>query len=139
MKNVTILGSTGSIGTSALELLEALGDRFAVVGLAAGANTSLLCRQAKKFRPKIVSLKTSEEAQKLRAFLQDSSVRVVHGPEGAEEVARFEENEVVVSAITGIDGLRPTLEAVRTGGRVALANKESMVVAGALLRREAEV
>jgi len=138
MRNIAILGSTGSIGTNTLELLEVLGDRFAVVGLAAGANTPLLLRQVEKFRPKIVSLKTKEEAEKLRSRLKNKTVRVVYGSEGAEEVARFEENDIVVSAITGIEGLRPTLAAIRAGLRVALANKESLVVAGAILQAEAE-
>lgn len=138
MKNVTVLGSTGSIGTNALELIASLRDRFAVVGLAAGANISLLLRQVEKFRPKIVSVKTAEAAQKLGAILRDSSIQIVHGTEGAQEVAGFRENEVVISAITGIDGLEPTLAAIRAGFRVALANKESMVVAGAILRQEAE-
>jgi 1-deoxy-D-xylulose-5-phosphate reductoisomerase len=138
MKNIAILGSTGSIGTNTLELLEALGDKFGVVGLAAGANTSLLLRQVEKFRPKIVSLKTREEAEKLRDRLKNKAVQVVYGSEGAEEVARFGDNDIVVSAITGIEGLRPTLAAVRAGLRVALANKESLVVAGAILRAEAE-
>jgi 1-deoxy-D-xylulose-5-phosphate reductoisomerase len=124
VKNITILGSTGSIGTNTLALVEAFGDRFAVAGLAAGANTSLLLMQVEKFRPKIVSLKTKEEAEKLRDGLKNKTVRVVYGSAGAEEVARFEENEIVVSAITGIEGLRPTLAAVRAGLRVALANKE---------------
>jgi len=138
MKNVTVLGSTGSIGTNALELIASLRDRFAVVGLAAGANTSLLLRQVEKFRPKIVSVKGAEAAHRLQSLLRDSTIQVVHGTEGAEEVARFQENEIVISAITGIDGLRPTLAAIRAGMRVALANKESLVVAGAILQREAK-
>ncbi len=138
MKKVTILGSTGSIGTNALAVLENLRDRFDIVGLAAGANAALLFRQVEKFRPKIVSLKTEEAARKFKALLGDSSTKVVWGTEGAEEVAGFEENDIVVSAITGIDGLRPTIAAIRAGVRVALANKESMVVAGSLLRQEAE-
>lgn len=138
MKKVTVLGSTGSIGTNTLDLLDHFKDRFQVVGLAAGMNTALLFEQVKKFQPRIVSVKTAAGAQKLRALLSPSSPRIVHGREGAEEVAGYEENEIVVSAITGVEGLRPTLAAIRAGGRVALANKEAMVVAGALLQREAE-
>jgi len=137
MKKIAVLGSTGSIGTNSLELVDKLKGRFAVVGLAAGSNTPLLIRQVEKFKPKIISLKTKEEALKLKDRFKNLSLRVVYGPEGAEEVARFEENDIVVSAITGIEGLRPTFSAIRTGRRVALANKESLVVAGAILQAEA--
>ncbi len=138
MKNIAILGSTGSIGTNTLKLVEALGDTFRVVGLAAGENTSLLLRQVEKFRPRVVSMKTKEAAEKLKERVKNKAVRVVYGSEGAEEVACFDRNDVVVSAITGIEGLRPTLAAVRAGLRVALANKESLVAAGAILQAQAE-
>ena len=137
MKNIVVLGSTGSIGTNTLELAERLKDRFSVVGLAAGSNLSLLRRQVEKFRPKIVSVKTKEQALELGESVGGFSVRVVYGPEGAAEVAAWEETDIVVSAITGIDGLGPTFTAARTGARLALANKESMVVAGALLQAQA--
>jgi 1-deoxy-D-xylulose-5-phosphate reductoisomerase len=137
MKNIVVLGSTGSIGTNTLELAERLKDRFSVVGLAAGSNLSLLRRQVEKFRPKIVSVKTKEQALELGESVGGFSVRVVYGPEGAAEVAAWEETDIVVSAITGIDGLGPTFIAARTGARLALANKESMVVAGALLQAQA--
>jgi len=137
MKKIAVLGSTGSIGTSTLEIVGRMADEFAVVGLAAGSNISLLHEQVRKFSPKIVSLKTQAEAARLRADLNGLPIRVVHGPEGAEEVARFEENDIVVAAITGIEGLRPTVAAVETGVRVALANKETMVVAGAILQSRA--
>lgn len=137
MKKLAVLGSTGSIGTNTLELVEKLKGRFAVVGLAAGSNTPLLIKQVEKFRPKIVSLKTKEEASKLRESLKDIPLRIVYGPEGAEEVALFDDNDIVVSAITGIEGLRPTFSAIRAGLRVALANKESLVVAGAIIQAEA--
>jgi 1-deoxy-D-xylulose-5-phosphate reductoisomerase len=137
MKKIAVLGSTGSIGVNTLELAGRLGERFRVVGLAAGANTALLAEQVNRFSPEIVSVKNREAADSLRRGLADSSVRVVFGPQGAEEVAGSRNNDIVVSAITGIDGLKPTLAAVRSGGRVALANKESLVVAGALLQAEA--
>ncbi len=138
MKNIAILGSTGSIGTNTLEVLDGLGDRFCVTGLAAGANMPLLLRQVVRFKPRIVSLKTKEAAEKLRERLRNKKIRVVYGSAGAEEVAGFEENDIVVSAITGIEGLKSTLVAVRAGLRVALANKESLVVAGAILQAQAE-
>lgn len=137
MKNIAILGSTGSIGCNTLEVVDHLWPQFRVVALAAGRNASLLATQVEKYKPKIVSLRRREEAEKFRRKFKDLKLRVAYGPEGAEEVAGFEENDIVVSAITGIDGLRPTLTAVRTGKKVALANKESMVVAGAILQKEA--
>jgi 1-deoxy-D-xylulose-5-phosphate reductoisomerase len=137
MKKIAVLGSTGSIGTSALELADRLRDRFRVVGLAAGSNTALLLEQAARFKPDLISVRTREAADHLRRNLRDFGTRVVFGTEGAEEVASAEANDIVVAAITGVDGLRPTLAAVRSGCRVALANKESLVVAGALFQAEA--
>jgi 1-deoxy-D-xylulose-5-phosphate reductoisomerase len=134
MKNISVLGSTGSIGRSSLEVIDKLSHRFKVVGLAAGRNTQLLEKQVEKFRPKIVSLERKEEAEDLRRKLRGKSIKVTFAQEGAEEVASFSENDIVISAITGIDGLRPTLAAVQEGKKVALANKESMVVAGPLIQ-----
>jgi 1-deoxy-D-xylulose-5-phosphate reductoisomerase len=137
MKKIAVLGSTGSIGTSTLDLAERLKEQFSVVGLAAGSNLSLLRRQMEKFQPQIVSVKTREQARELRESLNDYSGRILHGAEGAAEVAGWPGTDIVVSAITGIEGLGPTFTAVRSGARLALANKESMVVAGALLQAQA--
>jgi len=133
MENVSILGSTGSIGQNTLKVVENLSFRFKVIGLAAGYNTERLLEQVEKFKPKIVSLEREEDAEAFERKIKDDSLRIVSGQDGAEEVASLNENDVVVSAITGINGLRPTLAAVRSGKRVALANKESMVVAGPLI------
>ena len=134
MENIAVLGSTGSIGRSSLEVIDKLSHRFKIVGLTAGRNTKLLEKQVEKFRPKIVSLEKKEEAEEFRQKLKEKSIRVTFAHEGAEEVASFSENDIVISAITGIDGLRPTLAAVKEGKKVALANKESMVVAGRLIQ-----
>ena len=134
MKSISVLGSTGSIGRSSLEVIDKFSHRFKVVGLAAGRNTQLLEKQVEKFRPKIVSLERKEEAEDLRRKFRGKSIKVTFAQEGAEEVASFSENDIVISAITGIDGLRPTLAAVQEGKKVALANKESMVVAGPLIQ-----
>ncbi len=134
MKNIAILGSTGSIGRNTLQIVENLSQKFRVVGLAAGRNLELFLKQVDKFRPKIVSLDRKEEAKELEQRIKHASLNVVYGQEGAEEVASFEENDIVVSAITGIKGLRPTLAAVESGKKVALANKESMVAAGPLIQ-----
>jgi len=134
MKNISVLGSTGSIGRSSLEVIDKLSHRFKVVGLAAGRNTQLLEKQVEKFGPKIVSVEKKEEAEDLKRKFKGKSIQVTFAQEGAEEVASFSENDIVISAITGIDGLRPTLAAVQEGKKIALANKESMVVAGSLIQ-----
>jgi len=138
MKNISVLGSTGSIGCNTLEVVENLSHRFRVTGMAAGRNFELCCRQVQRFSPHIVSLERKEDAERFKRICEDSKIKVVFGPEGAEEVARFEESDIVVSSITGIEGLKPTLAAVKSGKKVALANKESMVVAGPLIQAEAE-
>jgi 1-deoxy-D-xylulose-5-phosphate reductoisomerase len=130
---ISILGSTGSIGRNCLEVVSQSKNKWEVVGLAAGRNIALFEKQVEKFRPKIVSLERREDAADFRRKYPDYASRIFHGQEGADAVARYEENDIVVSAITGINGLRPTLGAVRSGKRVALANKESMVVAGPLI------
>lgn len=134
MENVSILGSTGSIGRSALDVIKKLGHKFQVVGLVAGRNSQLLRKQVENFKPKIVSLERKEDAQEFKRSYQDVPIQIMFGEEGAEEVSKFDENDIVVSAITGINGLKPTLAAVRAGKKVALANKESMVVAGPLIQ-----
>jgi len=137
VRTVAILGSTGSIGTSSLDVIDRMAGRFEVTALAAGSNVSLLARQIKKYRPEVVSVRKKSDAEALRPLSRRLGIRVLFGPEGADEVAGAGRADTVVSAITGIDGLRPTLAAVRAGKRVALANKESVVVGGALLRKEA--
>ncbi|MFQ6108928.1 MAG: 1-deoxy-D-xylulose-5-phosphate reductoisomerase [Candidatus Aminicenantales bacterium] len=137
-KSIAILGSTGSIGRSTLQVVERLSSRFKVVGLAAGRNVRLLQEQIEKFRPRVVSLEREEEADKLRSLCRNYQVEIVFGEKGAEQVAGLEESDSVVSAITGIKGLKPTIAAVRAGKRVALANKESMVVAGSFIQGEAQ-
>jgi 1-deoxy-D-xylulose-5-phosphate reductoisomerase len=137
-RRIAILGSTGSIGVNALGLVSRYPDRFEVVSLAAGENLDVAASQVRAFRPKLVSVKTEEGMNLLRERTRDvPGVTYVFGVRGAEEVASVPEAETVLSAIVGAAGLRPTLAAVRAGKTVGLANKESMVVAGALVRREA--
>ena len=137
MKTVAILGSTGTIGRNALDVIRRLPCEFKVAALAAGANSRLLEDQAREFRPRIVSLGRPEDAASFRRDVRIPGLKVLAGPEGAEEIGGDPGSGFVVSAITGIAGLRPTLAAVRAGKTIALANKESMVVAGPFLRREA--
>ena len=136
-RGIAILGSTGSIGTSVLDVVDRLGERFRVTALAAGSNLPLLSAQVEKYRPALVSVSDKKNAGEIRRLSRRWRTKVVHGPEGALEVARAEGADIVVSAITGMSGFGPTLEAVRAGRRVALANKESMVVGGAFLLEEA--
>jgi 1-deoxy-D-xylulose-5-phosphate reductoisomerase len=138
MKKVSILGSTGSIGRNCLEVISRSKNRWEVVGLSAGRNRELFRKQVAEFRPKILSLEREEDAAAFRREYPENSANIFHGQEGAEAVARYEKSDIVVSAITGINGLRPTLSAVQAGKRVALANKESMVVAGPLLMETAQ-
>lgn len=137
VKNVSILGSTGSIGQSTLEIISHLKESFHVVGLSAGRNKELLYKQIIDYEPDIVSLSSEKEADELKRMKFNHEVEIRCGQEGAEEVAGYPKNDIVISAITGIKGLKPTIAAVRSGKRVGLANKESMVAAGALINKEA--
>jgi len=137
MRRVAILGSTGSIGRSTLDIVRRNPRRFRISALAAGSNLRVLARQIREFKPALVSVARAEDAGDLARLVGPTRTFVTFGPAGAEDVAAFEGNDIVVSAITGTSGLRPTLAAVKAGKPVALANKESMVVAGPLLRREA--
>lgn len=137
MKKVAILGSTGTIGRNTLDVIRHHRRHFRVTALAAGSNIRLLEEQIREFRPEIVSLERKEDADFIRNRFKKDSLRVTHGLDGAQEIGGNPGNDIVVSAITGINGLKPTLAAVRAGKSVALANKESMVVAGSLLQAEA--
>lgn len=130
MKLVTILGSTGSIGRSALEVISKCRDRFKVIGLTANSNIRLLEDQIKKFKPEIVAVADGANAIKLRKKLD---IEVLSGNAGIAEVASYSRSDFVLSAIVGFAGLLPTLSAVRAGKTVGLANKESLVVAGEIV------
>ena len=134
MKRIVILGSTGSIGRSTLDIVDRYPDAYDVVGLAAGRNADLLIRQIQTYKPRIVSFAKKQDAERFMAQGRVSEMQVVWGEEGAEEVAASGDADVVISAITGIFGLRPTMSALEAGRTVALANKESMVVAGPLFQ-----
>ncbi len=136
-RSLAILGSTGSIGTGVLDVVDRLTGRFRVTALAAGSNLPRLAEQIEKYRPALVSVKGKSDLEGLRRLSRRYGTKLVHGPDGPLKVARADGADIVVSAITGIDGFGPTLEAVRAGRRVALANKESMVVGGELLKQEA--
>ncbi len=140
MKRIAILGSTGSIGRSTLNVVEWHPDRFKVVALAAGRNLDEVFEQAKRWKPQLVSVSAASDAENLRTRLHSSGVRditVTHGAAGTVAVASHPEVDFVVSAIVGVAGLEATYEAVRAGKTVGLANKECMVAAGELITAEA--
>lgn len=136
MKRLAVLGSTGSIGTSALAVVEDNPDHFEIVALAAGRNLDLLHRQVARHRPALVSVARREDAHALASELPDT--RVVWGEEGLAEAACHPDGEMVVAAMVGSAGLAPTLAAIRAGKHLALANKETLVVAGELVMAEVE-
>ena len=138
MKNISILGSTGSIGRQTLDVVSQHPDKFRVVGLTAGENIQLLAEQVRAFRPVAVSVRDEALADDLRALIPGETLEIFHSRDGACEIARMEESEQVVSSIVGASGLLPTLTAVKAGKDIALANKESLVVAGEIITREAE-
>jgi 1-deoxy-D-xylulose-5-phosphate reductoisomerase len=138
LKNISILGSTGSIGKQTLEVISRYPERFRVLGLSAGENIGLLLEQIREFRPEAVSVKDSGIVESLRSRLRDTRVEILSGTEGASGIAALDSNDLVVSAMVGASGLVPTLSAVKAGKDVALANKESLVVAGEILTGEAE-
>ncbi|MGH9510205.1 MAG: 1-deoxy-D-xylulose-5-phosphate reductoisomerase [Terriglobales bacterium] len=140
MKRIAILGSTGSIGNSTLSIVEQYPERFAVVSLAAGGNVDAAFEQAKRWKPRVVSMATPEAAEMLRARLRSegiTGIEVAEGAAGSVRVATHPEADFVVSAIVGVAGLEATYEAVRAGKTVGLANKECLVAAGELLTAEA--
>jgi 1-deoxy-D-xylulose-5-phosphate reductoisomerase len=131
MKKITVLGSTGSIGISSLDVINNNPDRFQIVALAAGKNIKLLKRQIEKFHPQIVAVSKNEDAHKLRDSLDNNNkVKIVAENEGMREVASIHAADIVISAISGAAGLSPTLAAINAGKDIALANKETMVMAG---------
>ena len=134
MKHLAILGSTGSIGKNVLRIVEAYPDRFAVKALAGGQNVDLLAAQAKQFSPEVAVMMDDVLAYRLEKEVSPSQgVKVLYGPEGYKTAATLASVDLVVSAMAGSAGLLPTLAAVEHGKPVALANKESLVMAGDLL------
>jgi 1-deoxy-D-xylulose-5-phosphate reductoisomerase len=136
-KKISILGSTGSIGKNVLKVAASFPEHFTVVGLTAGWNIDLLREQIEAFSPLLVSVAEEKTVEKLRALLPSSTrTEIVWGQEGNEQVASLNDADMVVSAIVGAAGLLPTLAAIRSGKDVALANKETLVMAGRLIMDE---
>jgi 1-deoxy-D-xylulose-5-phosphate reductoisomerase len=141
MKRIAILGSTGSIGKSSLNIVESFPDRFSVVSMAAGNNVDLAFEQARRWRPEILSMGTAEAASQLFDRLKqaglNSEVEVLQGSSGTVKVSTHPDADFVVSAIVGVAGLEATHEAVKAGKTIGLANKECLVAAGDLITAEA--
>lgn len=138
MKNIVILGSTGSIGTNTLDIVDRFPEEFRVIGLTAGSNDDKLEAQIRRFRPAFAALANEAAAEKLRRRCTDLPVKIFAGQEGVTQVAQSPDGELVISAIVGGAGLLPTLAAIRAGKQIALANKEPMVMAGSLMQAEAK-
>lgn len=136
MKRISILGSTGSIGVNALKVIDARRPDFEVVALAAGRNVDLLASQIESFRPAVVSVLDEGHADMLRGKLRKGATRIVWGESGYAEVAAFDKADMVVSSMVGAAGLLPTLKAIEAGKDIALANKETLVMAGELVMRK---
>lgn len=139
MKKIAILGSTGSIGTSALKVIETNPDKYSVSALTAGNNIELLFEQISRFRPKVVAVSDESQAKNLRDRLSGKyETEVLFGIEGFIQIASLSDADTVVSAMSGAAGLVPTYEAIKSGKEIALANKETMVMAGSIIMNMAE-
>src|SRR5271169_6165132 len=133
MKGLSILGSTGSVGTNVLRVVDSFPERFRVLGLSGGGNVELLAAQVARYKPKVVSVATDAARQALLGILGRGSVTVGVGTEGMVEVATHGDSEMVVASAVGAVGLVPTYRALETGKDVAIANKETLVMAGELM------
>ena len=132
MKAITLLGSTGSIGTQTLDIVEHNPDKFRIVGLAAGSNVEMLARQVRQFRPEIVAIGNEAKLTELKAAIADLDYRpiIVAGAQGTIEVASYGDAQSVVTGIVGCAGLLPTIAAIEAGKDIALANKETLIAGG---------
>lgn len=132
-RKISILGSTGSIGTQALEVIEKLQDKFEIVAIAGGSNIELLKQQAIKFKPKYVCI-GKETTEKINI----PDTKILYGSEGLEEICTNKENDIILVAVSGKIGLKPTLKAIENGIDIALANKETLVMAGDIVMQKAK-
>ncbi len=133
MKKIAILGSTGSIGTQTLDVVRQHREDFEVTALSAGGNIDLLERQIREFHPSLISVGSEEKARELKQKTADLQIEIRYGMEGLLAVAAQEESQILVTAVVGMLGIRPTIAAIRAGKDIALANKETLVTAGHLI------
>ena len=132
MKKIAILGSTGSIGTQTLDVARTNGD-IQVLGISAGRNIKMLEEQAREFHPQLIAVWDENAARDLAVRLKDMDVKIVSGMEGLLELARMPQTDILVTAVVGMIGIRPTMEGIKAGKDIALANKETLVTAGHLI------
>ncbi|MZH13660.1 MAG: 1-deoxy-D-xylulose-5-phosphate reductoisomerase [Nitrospinae bacterium] len=138
MKKISLLGSTGSIGVSTLDVVERNPESFQILALSAGSNVDLFAEQIRKFKPQIAALFDSKKVSLLKEKISDLDVEVLSGEKGMVSVATHPEVDVVVSGVVGSAGLLPAIHALKAGKNLALANKETLVIAGELVLKEAE-
>jgi len=136
IRKISILGSTGSIGKQALEVVDCFEDKFEIIGLAAGANLEEFKKQINKYNPQFVSVKTQELAQELKKEIKNKEI--LWGNDGLVEISKNSQNDAVLVAVSGINGLFPTLAAIENGIDIALANKETLVSAGNIVMQKAK-
>lgn len=136
-KRLSLLGSTGSIGTQTLEIVDACPDNFVVDALSAGANAKLMSEQVMKYQPKVASMSTPEAAEELKRLLNDAGCKnmpeIMHGDEGILAAATVDSSDTVVTGIVGSAGLKPTIEAIKLKKDIALANKETLISGGPVI------
>jgi 1-deoxy-D-xylulose-5-phosphate reductoisomerase len=137
-KKIAILGSTGSIGKNALRVIDSLGPHYEVVALSAHSRVELLAEQARRYNPAFVAITNPDYQEQLRGFINDLDIEVLAGPDSLIKIAKLQEVDIVLTAIVGAAGLPVVLAAGREGKRLAIANKEPLVIAGELLRKEIE-
>ena len=133
MKKISLLGSTGCIGTQTLEVIGEYSDRLSVVALAAGKNVGLMEEQVRKYRPALAVMWSEEAAKELKVRIADTDTKVSSGMEGLIEAATISEADIVLTAVVGMIGIRPTIAAIEAGKDIALANKETLVCAGHII------
>ena len=138
MKKISLLGSTGSIGVNTLDVVERNPESFQILAMSAGSNVDLFAEQIRKFKPRVAALFDTQKISTLKERVVDLDVEILSGEEGAIEIATIPEVDIVVSGIVGKAGLLPTIEALKAGKNLALANKETLVIAGELVLKEAQ-
>ena len=138
MKKISLLGSTGSIGTNVLDVIERNPEKFQILGMSAGNNVDLFAKQIRKFKPRVVALFDTKKIPTLKERIADLDIEILSGEEGSVAVATLAEADMVVSGVMGSAGLLPAIHALKSGKNLALANKETLVIAGELVLREAQ-
>ena len=138
MKKISLLGSTGSIGANVLDVIERNPEKFQILGMSAGNNVDLFAKQIRKFKPRVVALFDTKKIPTLKERIADLDIEILSGEEGSIAVATLPEADMVVSGVMGSAGLLPAIHALKSGKNLALANKETLVIAGELVLREAK-